>query len=54
MESYQKLFAIGVVLLASPFIHPLLVLLNEFLTLVVPVGFVTIVLGAVVMISETK
>ncbi|MFC7046023.1 hypothetical protein ACFQH6_11900 [Halobacteriaceae archaeon GCM10025711] len=52
MGDYQKLLAIGLVIIASPFVHPLLVLLNGLLRILVPIGFVTMVLGVIVMVSE--
>ncbi len=54
MEDYEKLLAIGTVILVSPFLHPFLVLLNDSLHLVVPIGFVTIILGAILLVSENN
>ncbi|MFC6731681.1 MULTISPECIES: hypothetical protein [unclassified Haladaptatus] len=52
MEPYEQLFAIGMVILIAPFIHPLLVVFADFLQVIVPIGFVTIFLGVLLRISE--
>lgn len=52
MEDHEQLLVIGTVIMISPFIHPVLILINDFLLLVTLFGFVTIVLGILLMISE--
>jgi len=52
MEDYETLLAVGIVILVSPFIHPLLVMVNGFLPLMAPIGFLTIISGVIVMVSE--